>query len=336
MTQIKSSIFYDYSKLKSVLELGGFDFEKSSLLSRLGAFIHYLLPLSAKFLSESYVAYDNDKVQGFITLEKDEKNKKRLKITKIFLQENSLDIGKLLVQYVISRYCAMGAVSYKVIVEDLRTDLLTLFINGCNFRNNAKEFIYKTDSTSALCNFKHTTEGFKFYKTAKSADVCRLYNSNINSYQRQSFFRSKEQFEPDFACGLTNKTSFSYVLEDEQKGKIYGYFNIFTYNNTDYMLDFVLEKSFEIYFEDALIYIAQCLNKRVKKWNLYIKIKTYFMNSSDFKEYCDSKGLEFVKSSSILTKDYLKEIKESNLINTAKIVFNDITPAFKTKTNPPF
>ena len=45
------------------------------------------------------------------------------------------------------------------------------------------------------------------------------------------------------------------------------------------------------------------------------------------------KEYSLVKFSSILTKDYLKEIKENSLLKSAKIVFNDITPAFKTKTN---
>ena len=32
-------------------------------------------------------------------------------------------------------------------------------------------------------------------------------------------------------------------------------------------------------------------------------------------------------------KSYLKEIKESRLLNNAKIIFNDNTPAFKTNSN---
>ena len=336
MTQIRSSVFYDCSKLRNILGVDGFELEKSGFAPKIVSFVNYFLPLRAKFLSESYVAYENNKIQGFITLEKDKKNRKRLKITKIFLEENAFDIGKLLVQYVVSRYCAMGAVSYKVVVEDLRTDLLTLFINGCNFRNTAKEYLYKLESSFISERDTSSSEGFRFYRNTKSADVCKLYNSNINSCQRLSFLRNKEQFEPDFACGISDRISFSYVLEDGQKDKIYGYFNISTYNNHDYILDFVLDNSFEVYFEDALLFISNCLSKRVKKWNLYIKIKSYFVNYKVFKEFCESKGFELMKSSCILTKDYLKEIKENSLINSAKIIFNDITPAFKTKTNQPF
>ncbi len=332
MAQIKSTVFYNPKKLKDLSQSSGFDFNKPAI-PYLFSFINYFLPLRAKFISESYVAYEKDKIHGFITIERDERSRKRLKITKVFLEQNSFDIGKLLVQYIISRYCANGAVSYQVVVEDSQADMLFLFVEGCGFRKNAHELIYKVNSDDLKYDENAISEGFKFYKNVKSADVCRLYNLNINSYQRHSFARTKEQFEPYFAAGMCDKISFSYVLEDEQKGKVYGYFNITTYNNVDYMLDFVLDAAFEVYFEDALCYIVHCLGKRVKSSNLYVKIKTYFTNHKIFKEYCENKGWELVKSSCILTKDYLKEIKESSLLKSAKIVFNDITPAFKSNTS---
>ncbi len=333
MTQIKSTVFYNCKRLENIFKSSGFDFNGHYFPPFLLSFCHYFLPLRAKFLGESYVAYEKDKIQGFMAVEKDDRSAKRLKITQVFLEENSFDVGKLLVQYIISRYCAMGATSYQVVVEDNRADMLSLFVEGCNFRKNAQEFIYKIKKDELHYDENSVSEGFKFYKNIKSADVCRLYNSNINSYQRHSFARTKEQFEPYFAAGMSDKVAFSYVLEDEQKGKVYGYFYITTYNNVDYMLDFVLDSSFEIYLEDALCYISHCLDKRVKNWNLYIKIKSYFANYKFFKEYCEQKKYELVKSSSILTKDYLKEIKESSILHSAKIVFNDITPAFKTNVN---
>lgn len=333
MTQIKSTVFCDFSKLKNILEHKGFEFDKQAFAPSLVAFVHHFLPLRMKFLCESYVAYEKGKILGLISLEKDEKNPKRLKITRVFLEQNSFDIGKLLVQYVVSRYCAMGAVSFQVVVENSKSDLLSLFIDGCGFRKNADEYLYKIENTDLPNTAEINYEGFNFYKNIRVSEVCRLYNTSINSYQRHSFARVKKQFEPDFASGISDKTSFSYVLEDEQKGRVYGYFNISTYNNADYVLDFVLDGAFEIYFQDALMFIANSLSKRTKKWNLYVKIKTYFSNYKVFKEYMELKGYKPVKSSSILTKDYLKEIKENSLLKSAKIVFNDITPAFKTNNS---
>lgn len=329
MTEIKSTFFCSRSKLKNVLEYTGFGFAKSGFTPLGFGIIHHFLPLRMKFLSESFVAIDKNKIQGLITLEKDEKSSRRLKITRLFLEKNSYDVGKLLVQYVLSRYCAMGAISYQVVVEDNRDDMLSLFIDGCGFRKNAQEYLYKIENTDINYDENLNPEGFKFYKNNRASDVCRLYNMNINSYQRHSFSRSREQFNPEFAQGINDKVSHSYLLEDEQKGKVYGYFNVSTYNNTDYVMDFVLDAAFEIYFNDALRFIAYSLNKRTKKWNLYVKVKSFFANYETFRQYLESAGYPLTKSSCILTKDYLKEIKESSLLNTAKIVFNDITPAYK-------
>lgn len=329
MTQIKNTLFYSSYKLQNVFKDSGLDFKKSDFLFFTLSFFNYFLPLRAKFLAESYIVFEKEKIQGLISVEKDERSRKRLKITKVFLEENALDSGKLLVQYIISRYCAMGAISYQVVVEDSRQDMLSLFVDGCGFRKNAQEFIYKVEKDTLKFDTSSISDGFKFFKNIKSVDVARLYNSNINSYQRHSFSKTKEQFEPYFAAGVCDCAVFSYVLEDEQKGKIYGYFNITTYNNQDYMLDFVIDSAFEVYFEDALCFVSDCLSKRVKNWNLYVKVKSFFANYKFFKEYCESNKYKLVKSSSILTKDYLKEIKENSLLNNAKIVFNDITPAFK-------
>lgn len=330
MTKIKSTVFCDFLKLKNVIENAGFDLEKQVFPVSLACVFNYFLPLRLKFASESFVAYDKEKILGLISLEKDERSSSRFKITRVFLEQNSFDVGKLLVDYVIARYCAMGAVSYQVVVENTKADLLSLFIDGCGFRKNAQEYVYLVNSNDFINKDNSCLEGFKFYKNIRTSEVCRLYNSNINSYQRHSFSKTKQQFEPLIAYGMSEKTSFSYVLEDEQKGKIYGYFCISTYNNSDYVLDFVLDSPFEIYFDDALSFVAKVLNNRTKNWNLYVKIKSYFANYTAFKEYFETKGNSLVKSGSILTKDYLQEIKENNLLKNAKIVFNDITPAFKT------
>lgn len=329
MTQIKNIIFCSRSKLKNALKCAGFEFTKSDFGPYLIDFIHHLLPLRMKFLSESFVALEGGKVQGLITLEKDNKSRKRLKITRLFLEQNSCDTGKLLVDYVVSRYSAMGAFSYQVVVEDKREDMLCLFIDGCGFRNNAAEYMYKIQSCDIDCNENAHPEGFKFYKNSAATEASRLYNSNINSYQRHNFARTAEQFSPEFAQGMKDKISYSYLLEDEQKGRVYGYFSVYTFNNCDFVLDFVLDRGFEIYFSDALSFIAHILSKRTKNWNLFVKVKSYFSNYESFKTHLETNNYPLVKSSCILTKDFLKEARQGGLLNSAKIIFNDITPAYK-------
>jgi len=329
MTQIKSIVFCARRKLKTALKNTGFEFSNDDFGPYFFDFIHHLIPLKFKFLKESFVALQNNKIQGLITLEKDEKSKTKLKISKLFLEKNSYDAGKLLVQYVLSRYCAMGALSYRVVVDENQQDLLSLFITGCGFYENAFEYMYQISSESASKFSQISPEGFAFFKTSCAQEVCELFNRNINSYQRYNFARTPEQFDSNFAQGISCDTHFAYVLQDESQNKIYGYFIVSTRNNKDYVLDFVMDKAFEVYFDDALAFIISSLNKRNKNWNLFIKIKSYFINYERFKNNLEEHNFTLVKTSKILTKDFLAKQKEMNILNSAKIVFNDITPAFK-------
>ncbi len=330
MTQIKSMVFCSRAKLKNIFESSGFEVIKSDFTPLGLDFINYILPLKLKFLNESYVALENNKAQALLTLEKHEKHKKRFKITRLFLEKNSFDTGKLLVDYVTSRYCAQGANSYQVIVEDSMVDMINLFKEGCGFKKVAQEFIYKIENENIDTTKELVTGGFEPFKYQRAQEVSDLYNENINSFQRHNFSREKEQFKLEFATGIKNKASFSYLLENEKTNQIYGYFNIQTYNNHDYILDFVLNRGFEEYYENAISFITNCINRRTKKWNLYIKLKSYFNNFEIFKEYLEKNNYSFVKSSQILVKDYLKEVKEESFLNSAKIVFSDINVAYKT------
>lgn len=329
MTKIKSIVFCSRKKLKNSMLKSGFELCDADFPPYFFDFVHHLMPLRLKFLNESFVAYDNKGILGLISLEKDEKSSKRLKITKLFLEKNSYDIGKILVQYAISRYCAMGATSYVVTIENNCEDLLSLFVKGCSFSQNADEYIFNLKSENADKFLEFCEEGFSFFKPQSAPQVCKLYNSNINSYQRHNFICSKEQFMPSFASGLSEKIQFSYVLQDEQEGKVYGYFRIDTKNNVDYTLNFVIERGYEIYFKDALGFISNILSRRCKNWNLYIKVKSFFVNYDYFKSFLFDMELPLVKTSKILTKDYLTKAREINFISSAKIIFNDITPAFK-------
>ena len=61
--------------------------------------INRILPLQLKFASDSYVAFDENKVCGLITLKQQEKNPQSWRISKLFLDENGYDIGRQLVSF---------------------------------------------------------------------------------------------------------------------------------------------------------------------------------------------------------------------------------------------
>ena len=275
-------------------------------------FFNYLLPLRLKFFNESFIALLNKKAQGLITLDKDSKSFTRFKITKLILEENSTSIANQLVNYVISRYRAMGANSFYVVVDEKSTDLLNIFRNELNFRNCGFEYLYKVhDIKTSYTLF------LKPFKKENIKEICEFYNENINSFNRFLFSRQNYQF-------LNN--CMKYVFYNEEN-KVLGYFEVATKNNKDFYINFTIDFAYNIYLTDAIKFINSKLHQKYKNYNLYIKVKDYFMNSKELIAILKENNLEFVSKSQILAKDYYREIKQENILKTAKIIFNDPTTA---------
>jgi hypothetical protein len=101
--------------------------------------LHHLLPLRFKFLPESYVLKEGKDVKALITVAPTKSWQKKIEIQKLFFEENSLDVAADLVQYVVSKYKAMGATSVIVKVDDFLTELLQMFVSKCGFSQISQE-----------------------------------------------------------------------------------------------------------------------------------------------------------------------------------------------------
>lgn len=276
-------------------------------------FINHLLPLRLKFANESYIALVDDKKAAYVTLDKDSKSYTRFKITKLILDQHSSSIASQLVSYVISKYRAQGATSFYVVVDEKQTDLLDIFKNEMNFRACGFEYLYKINSLN------HTQTTFlKPFKKANIQEVCNFYNENINSYNKPMFGRENYQFKNN--CQ-------KYVFYNEDETKLLGYFEVATKNNYDYYINFSINFAYNIYIIDAMRFVYSKLKHKYKNFNLYIKVKDYFMNSKELLAILNENNIEFISKSQILAKDYYRQIKENNLFKNAKIIFNDPTTA---------
>ncbi len=135
MAIVKNLAFISSDRLKKLPALNGFEYNSSSFTPFPLDVIHYLLPLKLKFLKESYAVIDNGRIYGLITLEADECNRKKLKISQLFLEENSIEYGELLINYVVNKFLAKGAESFYVVVDEIDERMLKLFCDVCKFRN---------------------------------------------------------------------------------------------------------------------------------------------------------------------------------------------------------
>lgn len=276
-------------------------------------FINHLLPLRLKYTNESFVALKDGKKEALVTLNKDSKSYTRFKITKLILEENSTSIARQLVNYVISRYRAMGAHSFYVVVDENQADLLNIFQNELNFRACGFEYLYKIDDINTSC-----TLFLKPFKKEYVKNVSDFYNESINSFNRFLFARQNYQFF---------NSCQKYVFYGEKNNEILAYFEVATKNSLDYYVNFAIDFAYNIYVTDAIKFIYTKLKQKNKKFNLYIKIKDYFMNSKELVNILNENNMELVSKSKILARDYYKEIKQENILNNAKIIFNDPTIA---------
>ena len=286
---------------------------KISALKCFLCFINYILPLRLKFLNETYIALLDGKKIGQITLDKDSKSSSRFKITKLILEEYSSLIAKQLVNYVISKYSAQGAQFFYAVVDENQPELLNVFKNELNFRLCASEYLYKiklenTSRALILSPFKR-----EFLR-----DISNFYNENINSFNRPFFSRQNYQF--------LNGCS-KYIFYNHDKNKILGYFEVATKNNLDYYINFSIDFEYNIYLMDSIKFIYAKLSQKNKKFNLYIKVKDYFMNSKELLNILKENNMEFISKSQILAKDCYKEIKADDILKSVKIIFNDPTLA---------
>lgn len=284
-----------------------------NFIKRLACFINHLLPLRLKFANESYIALVDKEKSALITLDKDSKSYTRFKITKLILEGYSSSVACQLVNYVISKYRAQGANSFYVVVDEKQADLLNIFKNEMKFRACGCEYLYKINSINTS---QHMS--LRPYKKEHVAEICKFYNENINSFNKFLFSRQNYQFNNGFD---------KYVFYNDEETQLLGYFEVATKNNFDYYINFSIDFAYNIYIIDAIRFIYSKLKHKHKNFNLYIKIKDYFINSKELLAILRENNMEFVSKSQILAKDYYREVKENNLFKNAKIIFNDPTTA---------
>lgn len=338
MAKIRSLALRDIPKLKKMISM------ISNLSSADVAFgyksyvpfplnlLNRMLPLSLKFASDSYVAIDNNKLCGLVTLKPQEKNPQSWRISKLFLDENGYDTGRQLVSYAIAKYGAMGANTFMVKVDEDHEELLELFSKGCGFRVCASEQLWKMEEI----NVKGPSLDKGFFRPFKNSDASAaagIYNELIFPHFRYSLAKTPAEFENVLCSGLYRTSFFRYVLEDSSKHSIKGYFSIQTNDNENFILNIDLVSAFDEYLPDVINFSLSQIFMRKKKFNFYVRNKKYQTNGTKIEKYLKENGFKNVKTQIVLVKDYYKRVQEDERCTKPAIAFSEISrkPAFKTQ-----
>lgn len=330
MVRIRKANYFDKFKLKKMIS-----FLSSDIINHYTKVfmnfpfntIHNLLPLSLKFLPESYVIDENKNIIGMVTVSPTAGNPYKLAISRLFLEHNYFNAGKQLIEFVVAKYGAKGATTFIARIDDSYDELLHLFIEGCGFRQCSSEQLWKMDE------IRFSKENSTFFRPFKNSDaqaVAMLFNDSVITHFKHSISRTKDEYLEPIFSGLMENYKFKYVAEDEKLKTVKAYFSFTTNDNLNYILDVTTSPWYDCSWEDILNFTINQISKRKKEFSLFVKVKKYTTTAECFEKYLVEKGFKCVQNQLVLVKDFYKLIKEEQPLHRV-VLFNEINekPVFK-------
>lgn len=321
MVRIRTANLLDKFKLKKMIAFLSSDVIEhytKGLTNIPLSIIHDFLPLRLKFLPETYIIEENKNILGMVTLIPTPGNPYKLTISRLFLEQDYFNAGKQLIDFVVAKYGAKGATTLVATIDDSYDELLSLFADGCGFRQCSSEQLWKLENIRVS---KTDNTFFRPFKNSDAQSVAILFNDNVISHFKYSISRTKnEYYEPVFK-GLNDSYKLKYIIEDENLKTIKAYFSLKTEDNINYILDITASPWYECCWDDILNFTITQITKRQKEFYLFVRLKKYTMNSENLEGYLNEKGAKCIQNQLILVKDFYKVLKEPQM--TQKIVLFD-------------
>lgn len=330
MVRIRKTNYFDRFKLKKMISFLSSDainhYTKVFMNFPFNT-IHDLLPLSLKFLSESYVIEENKEIIGMVTVSPTTGNPFKLSISRLFLEHDYFNAGKQLIEFVISKYGAKGASSFIAKIDDSYDELLHLFTEGCGFRQCSSEQLWKMNSIRFS---KSDNSFFRPFKNSDAKAVTMLFNDSIITHFKHSVSRTKNEYLEPIFKGLKNDYKFKYVIEDENLKTVKAYFSLTTGDNLNYILDVTTSPWYNYSWDDILDFTINQISKRQRDFCLFVKVKKYTTTAESFEKYLFEKDFKCVQNQLVLVKDFYKLVKETQPLHRV-VLFNEINekPVFK-------
>ncbi len=310
MIAIRRLTYFDFSKLKKLISYLCTD-DTDNLIKSISeapvGILNAMVPLRFKFRPESFILIDNKEILGLITICPTTGNPYKINITRLIFKENRYEVGKMLIDFVLQKMGAMGAVSFNVIVDQCHDELFDLFINGCGFRQCSSETLWKKEN----CNFTNSDFKLECAQNSDSTEIAQLYNNEIINIYQPSLKRCEEEFKQPFFQGFRKSYKNRYIYEENNK--IVGYFSITTEDNTNYIIDLTLNSGYSFDYGEIINSLLNEISNKKKVFYPLIKQKKYFKNSDTFEAYLKSNNYHPIQTQHILTKDFYRQIKEDSI-----------------------
>ena len=308
MSKIRRLYFFDKRKSEemiSFLNNSVHDSYINNIMFNPLLIFHHFLPLKFKFLPESYVLTEDNKLKGLITVAPITKNK--FEIQKLFFEENSLSQATELIQYVVSKYKALGVTTILVKVDDYLTNLLSVFVTKCGFSQISYEKLWRINK---FIEEPFDKKDFRSFKNSDTKSVANLYNDSLLPHFRPLLGCEVKEFKENLFQGLTYFNEYKYVIEDHKTETILGYLTIQTSDNENYVVDIVQSAWVNLNINSIINYATYQIKKRKKRFGLFVRTKRYINIGEKYEEQFMQNGFECVQNQVVLTNSSAKVLKE--------------------------
>lgn len=308
MSRIRKLYYFDKKNMQEMISfLNNRDAFIASIMFNPFLPLHHLLPLKFKFLPESYVLKEKKEIKGLITIAPSKSPVKRLEILRLFFEENSYEDACELIQYAVSKYKALGAISFIVRVEDSLPDLLRCFVAKCGFSQISYERLWRINVPESLVYDKNM---FREFRNADAPVVLSLYNEALLPHFRPLLSSDVKEFKEPAFRGLSYFSEYKYVLEDKKSKNILAYLSIKTSDNQNYIFDVIQSCWVEVDVNSILNFGIKQVQKRQKNFNIFVKTKKYTQFGEKYEQLFLEHKFECVQNQIVLTNSSAKIIKE--------------------------
>ncbi len=272
--------------------------------------------------TETYVVSDsNNNLKGVISVKAQHGNPYKWQIKRLFLDRNSHEEGKQLVEYIIAKFGARGVDTFYVAVDDLQHDLIDLFIKGCGFRLCSYETLWKVSNLNFILD-DLDEKAFRPLKSSELQKCADLFNENLITHYKYSLSKVKGEFSDRFFQGFNSEMNFKYALFDENYKYLKSFIEIKTLDNTNYFIDTIVPPQYFDLYPQILSFAVKKIIKRNKKFHLYIKNRKYLQGGELLEKFFKDNRFELLQNNAILVRDFFKPIKENNNIYNEAVIFS--------------
>ncbi len=311
MAQIRKFNFLDGHRVKKLVSQIGCDYSDIVLKTIIGhacCILHSFVPLKYRFLPETFLYLENDEIIGLITVVPTRGNPYKINIIRLIFKQNDYEVGKQLLEFVISRFGARGATTFYAAVDLSHEELINLFINSCGFRQCSYENLWKIENFTPQ---NKTKAPFRYCQNSDAKAVADLYNNELKNIFKPAMERAKEEYKEPFFEGLTNFYKNRYVLEEPAKHKIIAYLSITTTDNLNFIIDMSINDAYGLDYDSVLNFALGEISRRKTTYYAFLKHRQYTKTADNLEEYLHKNNLNCIQTQCMLVKDFYKPIKET-------------------------